>query len=848
MIEINNLIKEYNTSKKVVHASNDITYQFKSNGLHFILGKSGCGKTTLLNILSGLDSYDSGSVIVNGYNISKLTEKELDNYRNIHIGIIFQDFNLLQDINVYDNLKIVLKLQGSKCDEKNKLEQEDIKIEQILKEVGLEGYEKRKVSELSGGEKQRIAIARCLLKKTDIIFADEPTGNLDKKTGEAILDLLKQISKNRLVIVVSHDREAAYKYGDKIIHMSDGRIVSDDKGENNQILYSFNITDNKNISKDFENLDKMKMLEVVSKYIDNSQMEGELVIKDIVKNEKTHIEEENRAAEEEETKRTDVQAYRLLNKYKLKLSYLFLKKRKLRFLFTTILLALTCVLLYFSLYISFYEKNTIMVKYLDENKVELLPGYLQCSYEDDFYNNITNDVSSGKYLYEMLSSQLSEYASISKVVFDNIMENGDLSVYNATMFFVEDNKAYPEKIKGNIPENLHEIVISDYIASKLNAKLNDTLIYNELSLKIVGIYETDYKEIGLQHKLNYGYSNPIFDFDCIYKYFATFVSEELLEEVKSRTESIEIQAGDFQKRKQMLQYLESYVSVADVGVISKDDLLEGRMPENNNEILISVDYAEKYDLLNNKYSSNQWNFSDIYKASYENTYSNMINLYDYYKEGIEIVGIVAYLPEQVQRDFYVYEDKWKEIVNDYYKYYYGSYIVNADSQYYNEIIENADKTGIYFNEPAINNILDFDNLINEIKPILYLILIISMAINFIMIGTFIHISINENKKNIGILRSLGVTMNDCIQIFALEFLIMFICSVVIVVPIIIRIISMVNNMYMDSLEGINYCIIDKSYIIFAIMFLVEITVNVLSIYIPIKAIRKKKPIEIINDR
>ena len=120
----------------------------------------------------------------------------------------------------------------------------------------------------------------------------------------------------------------------------------------------------------------------------------------------------------------------------------------------------------------------------------------------------------------------------------------------------------------------------------------------------------------------------------------------------------------------------------------------------------------------------------------------MLNLYDYYKEGIEIVGIVAYLPEQIQRDFYVYEDKWKEIVNDYYQYYYGSYIVNADSQYYNEIIENADKTGIHFNEPAINNILDFDNLINEIKPILYLILIISMAINFIMIGTFIHISIN----------------------------------------------------------------------------------------------------------
>lgn len=845
MIEIDNLIKEYNTSGKVVRASNNISYRFESNGLNFILGKSGCGKTTLLNILSGLDSYDSGSVIVNGYNISKFNEKELDDYRNIHIGIIFQDFNLLQDINVYDNLKIVLKLQGSKQEKKNKSEDEDIKIKQILKEVGLEGYEKRKVCELSGGEKQRIAIARCLLKKTDIILADEPTGNLDKKTGEAILDLLKQISKNRLVIVVSHDKEAAYKYGDKIIHMSDGSIIGIDKGENKKLLYSFNITDNKNFSKDFENLDKLKMLEVVSKYIDSSSMDGELVIKDIVKNEKICTEEENSV---EESEKSEVQANRLLNKYKLKLSYLFLKKRKLRFLFTTILLALTCVLLYFSLYISFYKKNTIIVKYLNENKTELLPSYLQCSYEDDFYNNITNDVSKGKYFNEILSSQLSEYASISKAVFDNIMENGDLTVYNATIFFTEDDEAYPRKIKGNIPRNSHEIVISDYIASKLNVKLNDTLVYNEVELKIVGIYETDYIEIGLQHKLNYGYSNPIFDFNCIYKYFATYVSEELLEETKSRTESIEIQAGDFVKRKQMLQYLESYISVAAAGEVSKEDLLEGRMPENNNEILISADYAEKYGLLNNKYSSNKWNFSDIYKASYKNAYSNMLNLYDYYKEGVEIVGIVASSPERVQRDFYIYENRWNEIINDYYQYYYGSYVVNADSHYYNEIIKNADKAGIYFNEPAINNILDFDNLINDIKPILYLILIISMFINFIMIGTFIHISINENKKNIGILRSLGVKMSDCIQIFALEFLIMFLCSVVVVIPVIIRIISMVNNMYRNSLEEINYCIIDKSYIIFAIVFIVEIVVNVLSIYLPIKNIRRKNPIEIINDR
>ncbi len=206
MIQLNNINKVYKTKHNDVHALKDINLSFSETGLVFVLGKSGCGKSTLLNILGCLDSPTSGELIVNDKNISQTKPSELDYFRNYNIGFIFQDYNLVDEYNVYENIELVLNLQGEK-DIKDK-------ISNVLEKVGLAGYEKRKINELSGGQQQRVAIARAIIKDTTYILADEPTGNLDSATSEDIFNLLKELSKEKLIIVVTHDRENAEQYGD----------------------------------------------------------------------------------------------------------------------------------------------------------------------------------------------------------------------------------------------------------------------------------------------------------------------------------------------------------------------------------------------------------------------------------------------------------------------------------------------------------------------------------------------------------------------------------------------------------------------------------------------------------
>ncbi len=220
MLEAINLKKTYKVKGgEPVEALKGVNLSFADTGMVFILGKSGSGKSTLLHILGGLDRMDEGEIVLDGKSSEKYTEKDWDEYRNRNIGFIFQEYNLLAEFSVKDNISIALQLQGEKVT--------DEKIAEVLKRVELDGIEKRRPTQLSGGQRQRVAIARALIKNSKIIFADEPTGALDEATGNSILQLLKELSKDKLVIVVSHDREFAEKYGDRIIEIADGQIVRD---------------------------------------------------------------------------------------------------------------------------------------------------------------------------------------------------------------------------------------------------------------------------------------------------------------------------------------------------------------------------------------------------------------------------------------------------------------------------------------------------------------------------------------------------------------------------------------------------------------------------------------------
>ena len=219
MIHIQNLSKYYGSSKHITKALEEVNLTFSDSGMVFIVGKSGSGKSTLLNILGGLDTPTSGQVIIDNRPLSSFSNTDFDAYRNSHIGFIFQTFNLLEDSTVYENIALSLKIQASGHDYNA--------VEDVLGIVGLDGMGYRKINELSGGQKQRVAIARVLVKNPKLILADEPTGSLDSTTGEEIIANLKVISQSRLVLVVTHDQTLAQKYGDRIIQISDGRIVKD---------------------------------------------------------------------------------------------------------------------------------------------------------------------------------------------------------------------------------------------------------------------------------------------------------------------------------------------------------------------------------------------------------------------------------------------------------------------------------------------------------------------------------------------------------------------------------------------------------------------------------------------
>lgn len=220
MLETRELVKIYKPKKGVpVTALDRISLKFPDKGMVFLLGKSGSGKSTLLNVLGGLDKYDGGEIIINGVSSKNFTQQHFDSYRNTYVGFIFQEYNVLDEFTVGANIALAIELQNRKAS--------DAEINDILKEVDLEGFGARKPNELSGGQKQRVAIARALVKNPRIIMADEPTGALDSNTGRQVFDTLKKLSAEKLVIVVSHDREFAEQYADRIIELSDGHVISD---------------------------------------------------------------------------------------------------------------------------------------------------------------------------------------------------------------------------------------------------------------------------------------------------------------------------------------------------------------------------------------------------------------------------------------------------------------------------------------------------------------------------------------------------------------------------------------------------------------------------------------------
>ena len=221
MLQIKDIRKKYVTGELVQTALDGVSLNLRDNEFVAILGPSGSGKTTLLNVIGGLDRYDSGDLIINGISTKKYTDRDWDSYRNHTIGFVFQSYNLIPHQSVLANVELALTISGISPGERRK------RATKALEDVGLGNQLHKRPNQMSGGQMQRVAVARALVNDPDILLADEPTGALDSETSIQIMDLLKQVSKDRLVVMVTHNPELPEDYANRIFRVKDGRILGD---------------------------------------------------------------------------------------------------------------------------------------------------------------------------------------------------------------------------------------------------------------------------------------------------------------------------------------------------------------------------------------------------------------------------------------------------------------------------------------------------------------------------------------------------------------------------------------------------------------------------------------------
>ena len=333
MVKLEKVHKYFNRRRKnEIHIINNTSLELEDKGLIAILGHSGSGKTTLLNAIGGLDKVNKGKIYINGKKITKRSSNTVDKIRNLNIGYIFQDYKLIENMSVFDNIAISLRMIGLK----NKKEIQK-RVNYVLEAVNMYRYRNRPAGMLSGGEKQRVAIARAIVKNPSIVIADEPTGNLDSKNSLEIMNIIKAISKEKLVILVTHEVDLANFYATRIVEVQDGKVIKDYKNETKESL-EYRL-DNKIYLKDLKDINNLKNKKINIDIYSDEENNDEIDVKLVIKNGNIFIQAENRKIEvvddnsaieliDEHYKKIDKSIY---EKYKYNLDEVIDKKYKVKY-------------------------------------------------------------------------------------------------------------------------------------------------------------------------------------------------------------------------------------------------------------------------------------------------------------------------------------------------------------------------------------------------------------------------------------------------------------------------------------------------------------------------------------
>ncbi len=748
LVKVNKYFNRFRRNKN--HVINNTSLEFGETGLVSILGNSGSGKTTLLNAIGGLDKVSGGKIYINGKRINKRPSFRIDKIRNINIGYIFQNYNLLNHLSVFENISIALKMSGVK----NKKEIEK-RVNYVLKVLGIYKYRHRPANMLSGGEKQRVAIARALVKNPKIIIADEPTGNLDSKNTLEIMNILKSISKDKLVILVTHEKNIAEFYASRIIEVVDGKVVADKENiHNNDLDYRM---DSKIYLKELENHKEFKKDNInVSVYSDrDDELDVKLVLKNgniyiEAKSHKVELVDENSSIElvddvykkisKEEHEKYKFDYENIINpKYKMRYTSIYnpfnlvIDGFKKVFSYSILKKIMLLGFVFSAMFIIYAVSNIRGITDIKEEK------YIS---ENHNYLNLIGKTTVDKYL-EYSNMENVEYILPSKslvsatIMYDDFFQTRDaydsISVSLSSLELItSDNLIY-----GRMPENSKEIVLDKIILDRLlsigyssggavGAKSAEDFLEREITfanMYMSGAEDVlgEYIIVGIS-----GLNSP-----------SMYVEEsQFIPILENASAGSSFEEGYFMMPNQVAS-TDSYLdNIKNVNLVKDKITLEkGRMPENDYEIIIPESLSEEFKL--NKSIEQELNGNQLVVVGY---YSSLDGLNGYYTTE----NTILYKLISESNNLAIYAEDKEEVLT-------------------------------YFRDLGLNieDILEVDKVkytanIERTITASVIVATVIIAISIIEIFLMLRSSFLSRVKEVGILRAIGMKKLDIYKMFVGE--------------------------------------------------------------------------------
>lgn len=850
MLQCKNIIKDYVSGDEIVHALKGVSLSFREHEFVSILGQSGCGKTTFLNIIGGLDHYTSGDLIINGKSTKDYSDKDWDTYRNHQVGFVFQSYNLIMHQSVLSNVELALTLTGVNKEERRK------RAIEALNKVGLSDQIHKKPTQMSGGQMQRVAIARAIVNNPDIILADEPTGALDSATSVQIMEILKEISKDKLVIMVTHNPQLADEYSSRIIRLKDGSLVSDSNPFNEQemnvdmsVLKRPGMSFKMACSLSLNNLMTKKARTFLTSFAGSIGIIGIALIMSLSHGMQSYIdqmENDTMASYPIEIQSSSSDMSTLMT------TMMGMKKESKEHNDSKI---------YSRPYVEDVLESLSSSK---KNNLSAFKSYIESSKGKEFRKTakaIEYDYNLNLQVYNENTDsglvQVSPNGLLDKLgmsdmmsIQSQFMDSSAMTNDQVWLSLPESKKLRDDEyqlVEGKWPTNYNEVVlevdenneITDYALYSLGLLDQDELVKNYqkiLNGETDKISKTNLKSYSVDDILNLKF-RLVLNSDLYQKVNGLWINqsenESYMKDVVSKSPEIKVVG--------IIKPSESTVSQPTMGgvyytkameeyVTSKTEnaqIVKEQKTNPNINIFTQTEYASGQKMsmsnLTNEQMMQLSSMSQEELMNYMNTYNENINAT--YDSNLTKLGVVDYsTPTKIS--LYASSFDGKEKLSD---------LITS----YNK--KQTKSNVITYNDFIGTMLSSVTSVVNIISYVLIAFVSVSLIVSSIMIGIITYISVLERTKEIGILRSIGASKKDITRVFNAETFIIGLISGVLGI-LITLVLNIPICMVVENMTGVSH--IAKLPVNGAVFLIfIDLVLTILAGLIPSKIASKKDPVE-----